>query len=362
MSAPRLEVDVDKIYSNARSLVGSLDAHNVAVTGVTKAVLGCPAIANALLKAGVSSLGDSRIGNIQTLRDASVRASMRLIRCPMMSEARDVVRFADVSFNTEIDVIRCLSSAAKSMDTEHRIVLMVELGDLREGIMPEDLEHIAHEALLLPNIRLAGLGSNLACRNGVVPDDKNMSELSELANTIEARFGLAVEIVSGGNSGNLRWALSTSDTGRINDLRLGEAILLGCDPLDRRQIADLHVDAFTLVAEVIECKDKPSSPWGSTAQGAFGQVSANDDRGCVRQGILAIGRQDCDPFGLAGPAGIEIAGASSDHLFVYFGEDPLQVGSEVRFVPNYSALLRAMTSPFVAKAVAHGSIGPNTVS
>ncbi len=351
MSAPRLEIDLGKIFSNAEVLVGRLAGHGVSVTGVTKAALGLPAIAETLLRAGVTSLGDSRVGNIARLRRAGVSAKVSLIRSPMLSEVVSVVKLADVSFNSELDALRQLSAAAQAAGKVHGVVLMVELGDLREGILPEDLEHVVRETLALPNLWLKGLGTNLACRSGIVPDARNMGELSALTDTIEATFGLALDTVSGGNSANLRWALSGADTGRINELRLGEAILLGRDPLDRQQIEGLHVDAFTLVAEVIESKIKPSVPWGEIEQSAFGQVASPVDRGRVRQALLAVGHQDCDPAGLTAPEGLEVSGASSDHLILSSSRDRLDVGSEVRFEPNYSALLRAMTSPFVAKDV-----------
>ncbi|MCK5941047.1 MAG: alanine/ornithine racemase family PLP-dependent enzyme, partial [Planctomycetes bacterium] len=224
---------------------------------------------------------------------------------------------------------------------------MVELGDLREGILPADLERSVAATLRLPGITLGGIGTNLACRYGVVPGPDNMSRLSGLADAIEATFGLDLGLVSGGNSANLGWALGAGDCGRINDLRLGESILLGRDPLDRQPIAGLHTDAIVLVAEVIESKTKPSRPTGATAQGAFGSVPTPTERGLVPQAILAVGRQDVDPDGLRAPDGIEICGASSDHLIVHCGRALLRVGGEIRFVPDYSAVLRAMTSPFV---------------
>ena len=346
---PRLEIDLDKIHHNARTLVERLAQRGIAVTVVTKATLGSPEIAGALLQAGVSSLGDSRIENIEAMHHARVPGSMTLIRSPMLSQAGRVVTQADMSFNTELDVISELSSAARKTRRKHGIVLMVELGDLREGIMPGDLGNTVRETLRFPNIALKGIGANLACQNGVSPDAKNMAELSALADSIDATFGPVLEIVSGGNSGNLRWALSGADTGRINDLRLGESILLGRETLHRQPIDGLHTDAITLIAEVIESKVKPSQPWGEIAQTAFGEKSPVTDRGDISQTILAIGRQDTDSDGLHPPPGMVILGASSDHLIVDTGSDRVCVGAEVTFHLNYSALVRAMTSPFVAK-------------
>ena len=351
MTAPRLEIDLNKIYHNARTLVDRLADRGISVTGVTKATLGSPEIASALIRAGVTALGDSRIENIEAMRRAHVPASMTLIRSPMISQAERVVTHADVSLNTELDVISRLSFAAKEARRTHGVVLMVELGDLREGIMPGDLENTVRETLRFPNIVLRGIGTNLACRSGVSPDAKNMAELSALADSIDATFGSTLSIVSGGNSGNLTWALSGEDTGRINDLRLGEAILLGRETLHRQPIDGLHTDAITLIAEVVESKTKPSLPWGEIAQTAFGEQPPSIDRGLIWQTILAIGRQDTDPCGLHAPPGITILGASSDHLIVDSGGGCLCIGAEMTFQLNYSALVRAMTSPFVAKVV-----------
>ena len=351
MTAPRLEIDLKKIQDNARVLVARLADRGIGVTGVTKASLGSPEIAGALLRAGVSGLGDSRIENIEAMRLAGVSAPMTLIRSPMLSQAARVVANAHVSFNTELDVVSKLSSAARNARRTHGIVLMVELGDLREGIMPGDLEKTVRETLRFPNIVLKGIGTNLACRSGVCPDSKNMAELSALADSIDATFGPMLEIVSGGNSASLNWALGGANTRRINDLRLGEAYLLGREPLHRQPIDGLHTDAITLFAEVIESKVKPSQPWGEIAQTAFGETPPTGNRGRISQTILAIGHQDADPSGLGAPSGMEILGASSDHLVVDSGKCQAPVGAEIGFQLNYSALVRAMTSPFVAKVM-----------
>lgn len=347
--APRLEIDLDKIFHNASHLLQRLDRRKISVTGVTKATLGSADIANVFLQAGITSLGDSRIENIESLRRANVDSEMTLIRSPMISQAAQVVRYADLSCNTEVAVIRQLSVEARKADRTHRIILMVELGDLREGIMPDDLVQVARETLSLPNIELEGIGTNLACRSGVSPDVHNMAKLSELADLIETSTGHSLRLVSGGNSANVNWALGNTDVGRINNLRLGEAILLGRETLQRRPIPELHTDAITLIAEVIESKTKPSIPSGAIEQNAFGEQQAGTDRGNIRQTILAIGEQDVDPKGLQAAEGIWICSASSDHLVLESADHELPIGTEVTFQLNYSALLRAMTSPFVGK-------------
>lgn len=350
MSAPRLQIDLGKISHNARTLVERLNKRGIAVTGVTKATLGSPEIARVLLAAGVSDLGDSRIENIEAMRRAHVPAKMSLIRAPMLSQARRVVSSADLSFNTEIGVIRRLSREARALNRIHEVVLMVELGDLREGIMPDDLLDVVGEILGLPKILFKGIGTNLACRSGSSPDDVNMKTLSELAASIEAKFDIPTDIVSGGNSANLQWAFNGACTGRINNLRLGESVLLGRETLHRQPIDGLHQDAIALVGEVIESKIKPTKPSGRLAQNAFGERPIAIDCGNITQTIFAMGMQDIDPDGLRPPDGTEIIGCSSDHLVTSAAGDCVPIGTEMTFQLDYSALIRAMSSPFVARS------------
>jgi ornithine racemase len=357
VTAPRLEIDLDLIGHNARTLVGRLAVRGVSVTGVTKATLGSIRIARELVTAGVTSLGESRIENIEALRRGGIRSPITLIRSPMISQAHRVVAHADLSLNTELSVLGRLSGAAGELETDHGVVLMVELGDLREGILPEDLEAVVAQVLRLPHLTLRGIGANLACQSGVAPDSTNMAELSALVVSLESRFGVTLEQVSGGNSANLDWALGHHDVGRINDLRLGESILLGCETLQRRPLDGLRTDAFTLVAEVIESKIKPSTPWGDIHQSAFGYAASSDAQGDVARVILGLGRQDVEPDGLRAPEGMAIIGSSSDHLILRADHAVPVAGSEVELqVCGYGALLSAMTSPFVTKVFRNGSV------
>ena len=176
-----------------------------------------------------------------------------------------------------------------------------------------------------------------------------MGRLSSLAGDIEERFGLTLEFISGGNSANYNWFVSTEDVGRINNLRLGESIYLGCETLDRTPIPGLCTDAFTLIAEVIESKIKPSVPYGEVGQDAFGNIPEFQDRGQIRRVILGIGLQDVMVSGLTPRLNINILGASSDHIILNAKQVDLKVGNEVEFDLNYGALLSAMTSPYVMK-------------
>jgi len=344
-----MEIELDKLIHNTRRLTALYGSKGIRVTAVTKGVCGSPRIASALLNSGICSFGDSRIANIQKMREAGLDAQFVLIRSPMPSEVKRVVEFADMSLNTEISVIRLLAEHAAKRGKIHRIILMIELGDLREGILPSDVEPIVKETVGLPGVKLIGIGTNLACFGGVAPTEVNMQELSSIAGNIQREYGINFEVVSGGNSANYHWFVSTPDVGLVNHLRIGEAILLGCDTLTRKQIPGLYTDAFTLVAEVIELKTKPSKPYGKVVQDAFSHFPIFEDKGDMKRAILALGEQDVDVSAIKPRIKADVLGASSDHLILDVNDPGLEVGTEVRFDVKYSALLRAMTSPYVEK-------------
>ena len=350
MSAPRLEINLPKLHHNAQTLVRRLAAQGIAVTGVSKATLGMVEIVHTWLGAGVGSIGESRIEAIETLVRSGITVPLLLVRSPMLSQVDRVVASASISCNTDIDVLNALAAAAKQQGRCHGVLLMVELGDLREGILPADLESMVQQILAMSNLQLMGIGTNLACQHGIAPNVENMGDLSRLT-TLEQRFHLTFPWCSGGNSANLPWLADGGDPVRINHLRLGEALLLGREPLHRTAIPGLHTDAISLVAEVIEAKHKPSQPWGERGRTSFdGSPTVPRREGSshrVQRALLALGEQDVDPAGLIPPQGTVIRGASSDHLVVESPGQPLAVGDEQRYQLSYSALLRAMTSPFV---------------
>lgn len=349
MATPRLEIDLDKIAHNAQFLNDYYAAKGITVIGVTKVVCGHPDIAKALLQSGITMLADSRILNIKRMQAAGIKASFLLLRTPLQSELQEVIDYCQISNNTELSIIKQLSKLAVDKGVVHKIILMVELGDLREGILPSRMEHFVAEINNLKGIDLAGIGTNLACFGGVMPSDDNMGELSSIATTVESQLGAKLTYISGGNSANYQWATSTKDVGRINYLRLGESIFLGCDPLTRKPIPGLFTDGFTLVAEVIESSTKPSAPTGEVGQDAFGQVPQFKDNGLVNRVILGVGLQDVAVPGLKPRMNIEIIGSSSDHLIINAKKNNINVGAELEFDLNYSALLSAMTSPYVTK-------------
>jgi predicted amino acid racemase len=345
---PRIEISLPQIRDNARMLSELYGKKGISIMGVSKAVLGEPSIVKAMIQGGARFIADSRIENIEKMKAAGITTQFVLLRTPL-SQAESVVRSADISLNTEIETLKKLSYYAKAGNKKHQVIVMVELGDLREGVLPLDLSEFIRQANSLSHIKIVGIGCNLACYGGVKPADKNMHELSELFDIIEKEFHLGLTIISGGNSANYEWYRSTKDVGRINNFRLGESILLGLETVNRKTIPGLHTGAFKLVAEVIESKKKPSLPFGEIGQDAFGNIPVFQDKGIHQRVIIALGKQDILVSSLKSNNSLEILGSSSDHIILNSKNNNLKVGDEVNFTLDYGGLLAAMTSPFIKK-------------
>jgi predicted amino acid racemase len=344
-----LTVDLAKIAENARTVVAALP--DVAIIGVTKVTCGSPEIARAMLQGGVRGLGESRLENIARLREACVAAPIWLLRAPTPDLAEDTVRLADVSLESEFATLCALDAAAAAQGKRHGVVVMVDLGDLREGVMPAELPSFLAQASGLAHLDVLGIGTSLTCYGAIVPTPENLGQLVSLAKAAERQLERKLT-VSGGMSTSLDAFESGDLPAQIDNLRVGEAIVLGVSPASRERILGLHTDALVFEAPVIECKVKPSRPIGISAQDAFGETPDFEDRGERRRAICAIGRQDVVPGALrpVDPR-IEVLGASSDHLIldVHDLAEPPQIGDPIAFIPGYSATLALFTSPYVAK-------------
>lgn len=349
MKAPRIEIDLQKIRENTRTLVDLLGGRGITVTGVTKAVCGHPDVAQAMLDGGAVGLADARIANVRRMREAGITCPISLIRAPMQTEIEDVIRLCDTSYNTELETLHRLAIAAHCRGKKHNVMLMVEMGDMREGILPMDLEAVASMVVKMPGIALKGIAANFACLGDDAPTLHAMALLTRLANEVEGACGPYVALVSGGSSSGLSLALSDGGNSRINNLRLGEAILLGMDPMTEREIDGLHTDAFCLIAEVIESRWKPKKVLAQPLDPMPWALDLSQEKSPKLRTVLAVGQQDTTPEGLRFPSQIEFVKATSDHTVVVGTDVRLSVGSEVKLGTNYSALMRAMSAPDVGE-------------
>lgn len=343
-------IDLKKIRENTKAIVDLAGHYGVDITGVTKASCGDPEVAKAMVDGGASSLADSRLENIIKMKQAGISTQFILLRTPMLSGCEDVAANVEISFNTEIAVIRRLSEAASNQNRRHGILLMVEMGDRREGIPQDELIKTINDVKKLPGIELLGIGMNLACLCGVVPTREKMKEFEGILERVQKEADCPCKVVSGGNSANIPLLLEGGYVGRFTNLRVGEAILLGLETVNRTPVPDTHQDAFMLEAELIEVKDKPSIPDGTITQNAYGETPEFEDKGVITRAIAAVGRQDVIVEDLVPmDKDLEIIGSSSDHILIHIKDGTHNVGDVVRFIPKYGALVHLYTSGYVGK-------------
>ncbi|MBN2795581.1 MAG: alanine/ornithine racemase family PLP-dependent enzyme [Clostridia bacterium] len=347
---PRLVVDLKKVEHNTRIISDSCKTQGVDIMGVTKVFCGFEKIAEAEVKGGIKFLADSRIENLMKLNDLS--AEKVLLRLPMISQASEVVKYADISLNSELKTIQALNDAAKKQGTIHKIMLMVDLGDLREGILPNQVDVVVTEILKLDHIKLYGLGVNLTCYGGVIPSEKNLGQLAEIADHIEKTYDIQLEMVSGGNSSSYYLVPQEKLPKKINNLRMGEILVLGRETAYGDAVEDMHDDAFIFEAEIVELKEKASVPTGDIGMDAFGNKPTFVDKGIRRRAILAAGVQDVKAAQLIPMDDkIDFLGSSSDHMIwdVTDSEENYEVGDIVKFKLEYGSMLSLFTSEYIQK-------------
>lgn len=356
---PRIVISKSKMQQNLDALAEITKEHgHCSLMIVTKSLCADPEIAGLLVAdEKVDFLADSRIQNIAGYSDA-VRAAGKksvLLRIPMHDEVPEVIKYADVSFNSELSTIRLLNKEASKTGKVHNIVLMIDLGDLREGIFfkREDLIYeTVEEILSMENINLYGVGVNLTCYGAIIPKYDNLSQLVDIAKKIENKYNIKLEMVSGGNSSSIYLIDKGEMPEGINNLRLGEAFILGNDTAYGTDIPGTTGDGIILQAQIVELKEKPSLPIGEVGVDAFGQKPYYEDRGMMKRAIIAIGKQDTDLDSMTPiDPQIEIMGGSSDHtiLDVTHCDREYKVGDIVEFTLGYGGVLKNMTSPYVEK-------------
>ncbi len=350
MQYPCILINLKKIKHNVKTIISLCKLKNIQVVGVTKVFCARRPIVNAYIEGGINTIGDSRIENIKRLKDYHCKKI--LLRIPMESDVYDIVKYCDISLNSELDTIKKLSNAAMKMNKVHGIILMVDVGDLREGVLVEDVISTVKEINKLHNIKLLGIGTNLTCYGGVLPDENNLGKLVSLKNEIQRMFNQKLSIISGGNSSSLYMVLNGTIPEGINQLRIGEGIVLGRETAFGKPIPDCFNDAFLLRGEIVEIKNKPTVPTGKIGVDAFGETPEYEDKGIRKRAIIALGRQDINIDGIFPvDKNINIFGGSSDHLIIDITDCSCdyKIGDIIDFTMDYGCLLKAMTSPYVKK-------------
>lgn len=352
---PVVEVNLNKLRHNINEIVSRSREKSIGIAGVVKGFNGLPETLKLYEESDCEYIASSRLEHIEEAVAQGLKGPFMAIRIPMKSEVKDLVRLTDISLNSEVSVIEAIDAECARQGKRHQIVLMADLGDLREGFWDkEELLRVAiHVEQNLKHVRLAGIGTNLGCYGSINATPDKMEELVSIAERIEERIGRKLDMISGGGTTSFPLVVNGTMPKRINNLRMGEGIALGKDLEDLwgLDMSFLHKDVFTLKAEIIEIKDKPSYPVGEIFVDCFGNRGCYEDRGVRKRAILGVGKVDfaLDSQLTARLPGVEILGSSSDHLIADIEENlnGLKVGDVLEFDLRYSTMVYLTNSKYV---------------
>ena len=352
MGWPRLIVNRSAFAENVKAICSRCAAHGISVTGVTKSFCGDQELVRLLAEGGVQSLADSCLKNIVRLKKSGVSLPLYLLRIPALSELDELVCWADGSFVSSAETIEAIESVCARQGRSHSVILMFELGDLREGFWPWEIPCIADVLRRSPHVVPLGVATNFGCYGGTIPTREKKIFLGEIKNELERLLGRKMRLCSGGATSFLKNLDDPDFPAYVNNLRIGEGFSLGTDVVRGGCIPWLRQDVMTAEAEIVEVRAKPDSPIGETGLTAFSETPKFDDSGERLRAIAALGRQNVEHSELTPlDAGVKILGASSDHMILDVEDMPRapRVGDILRFRPGFPAMLRLFTSPYVER-------------
>ncbi|MFZ5354569.1 MAG: alanine racemase [Bacillota bacterium] len=356
---PVLDINLDKIHENAKVIVELCEKKGIYVTGVFKGAGGMLSVAEEMLSAGCRQIASSRVKQLTDIKKHHEECETMLLRLPMQCEIPDVVRYADISLNSELNIIEAIEKECREQNRKHKVVLMLDLGDLREGFMSQEelIDTAVHIEADMKYVKLAGIGTNLGCYGSVKPTEDNLKQLAEAADKTEEQIGRRLEIVSGGATTSLPLVVEGKIPSKINNLRIGEGILNNMDlpMLWNINIQGMNQDTFLFTAQIIELKEKPSYPIGELFVDAFGYTPHYKDMGIRKRALIAAGAQDFGMYDKLIPidGDIKLIGSSSDHLIadITDSKKDYKVGDTISFKLFYGPMLFLCCSEYVRKRI-----------
>ncbi len=346
-----------KLKHNFNRLNERFTARDIQWAVVTKVLCGTRNYLELLLSLQPSQICDSRVSNLRAIKKLNPNIETIYIKPPAKRAVKGVVEVADISMNSSFETIRLLNDEARKQGKTHKVIIMIEMGELREGVMRDDLMDFYASVFDLDHIDVIGIGTNLTCLYGVLPNQDKLIQLSLYEQLIEAKFQRPIRYVSGGTSVTIPLLDQGLLPDAVNHFRVGESLFLGTNPYDNQPLEGLYTDLFVLYAEIIELIEKPAAPDGQLGTNIEGQsyhFSLVDRTRTTYRVLLDIGLLDVEPSHLT-PVdhNVEVAGASSDIIVIDLGETTqgYAVGQLVAFKLDYMGLLRVLNSFYVEKKI-----------
>lgn len=363
---PELVIKTDKIIKNIEKINNLLEKNDIHWTLITKMVCGDEAILEKLLHheeiKRTHSIGDSRLSSLKKIKNIHPDIVTMYIKPPPINYAKSIVRYADISLNTSFRTIEALNTEAGKQKKKHRVIIMIELGELREGIIRDNVVKFYKKAFELENIVIEGIGTNLGCMYGVEPTFDKLVQLSLYEQLLENIFNKKMNLISGGSSITLPLIKKGKIPKAVNHFRVGEAAFKGTSPFDNKKFSTLSTDAFNYRSYIVELEQKQMVPEGIISEGNVGHSAEYDDfdstdrnyRAVLDFGILDVDVEEISPK----DKNINYLGTTSDLTVYDLGnnknnknQNKYKVGDKIDFHSSYIGTARLMNSQFVEKKI-----------
>ena len=347
----------EKLKHNYDFLDKLFKKHKIEWAVVSKLLCGNKTYLKELISLGVKQICDSRVSNLKAVKEIAPNIETVYIKPPAKRALKGVVKYADISMNTEFATIKLLNEEARKMDKTHKIMIMIEMGELREGVMWDEFIDFYESVFNLSNIEVVGIGTNLNCLYGVLPNQDKLIQLSLYEQLIEAKFNKNIPYVSGGSSVTIPMIFKGLLPKSINHFRVGETLYLGTDVYNDSTIRNMEYNVFQLFAEIIELSEKPIVPTGEMGTNVEGsEYDFNDSdvgkstcRAILDIGLLDVEIEHIQPLDNE----IEFVGSSSDMIVLDLGKNPkkYKVGDLVEFSLDYMGTLKVLNSRYIEKRI-----------
>lgn len=359
-----LKIKTDEIKGNIQKISTYLNQHSIKWSLITKVFSGDKEFLRRILVPdviqGLHSVGDSRLSSLKNLKEVDPELVTIYIKPPAEIYTEEVVEYADISMNTSLKTIKALNKAALKKSKIHKIIIMIELGELREGVEREQLIDFYKQVFNLSNIEIIGIGSNLGCMYGVEPTFDKLMQLSLYKHLLECSFDQKLELISGGSSITLPLMEKKLIPKELNHFRIGEAVFFGTSPLENKQFLDLSTDTFNFYANIIELEEKGIVPDGIINEANIGHTESFDAEDISRtsyKAIMDFGMLDVDYQSLElKDKSIGFVGTTSDMTVYDLGDNKdkngkkkYSIGDSICFKPSYIAVARLLNSKFIEK-------------
>jgi len=347
----------EKLAHNFTFLNKLFKKHNIEWAVVSKILCGNKSYLQEVINLGIKQVCDSRVSNLKVIKSINPNIETVYIKPPAKRSLKSIIKYADISINTEFETIKLLNEEAKKMKKVHKIMIMIEMGELREGVLGDDFIAFYESVFNLSNIEVVGIGTNLTCLYGVLPNQDKLIQLSLYEQLIEAKFNKNITYVSGGSSVTIPLIYKGLLPKSINHFRVGETLFLGTDVYNDSTIRNMEHNVFQFFAEIIELSEKPMVPSGEMGTNVEGEEYEFNDSDLGKnsyRAILDIGLLDVeDKHILPKDNDIEIAGSSSDMIVLDLGKNPknYKVGDLIEFSLNYMGTLSVLNSKYIEKRV-----------